>query len=114
MSHMTYNILRNAYANEEHRGRRGRMSSRLREIQGHMNAQRSDANAERWRRRNDACDDIEETFSIPDVQGTMIFVMTETMCSSLEQGLMCREIRDLGRNTYIALDNPLLARAFDV
>ena len=113
MSHMTYNILRNVYANNDNRGRRGRMSSRLREIQGHINAQRSADNAEKWRRRLFCVMNLSE-YDIEDTQGTLIFVVTESMCDDAMKGYWSEEICDLGRDTYIALDNPLLARAYDV
>lgn len=113
MTSLTTGILHNLYSKSEYAGRRSRVARRLRDIQGDINNARHDANVEKWRRRNDACDDIEETFSIPDVQGTLIFVVTETMCSSLEEGLMCGETRDLGMTTYIMLGNPLLARMYD-
>jgi hypothetical protein len=110
---MTYNILRNVYANKEYRGRRGRIARRLRVIQGYMNDARSDAREERWKRRLFCVMNLSD-FDIEDTQGTLIFVVTESMCDDAMQGNWSEEICDLGRDTYIALDNPLLARAFDV
>lgn len=113
VSNMTYNILRNIYANSEYRGRRARVARRLRDIQGHINNARIDAREEKLFARDDAAGMLMERYSIPDVQGTLIFVVTEKMRDDVEKGIWSEDIRALGRDTYIALGSTLLARAFD-
>lgn len=109
----TPEILRNVYAKEEYEGRRGDIARRLRRINRDINVRVWRTREEKWKRRLFCVMDL-SNYDIEDTQGTLIFVVTESMCDDAQKGIWSEEIRTLGRDTYIALGNSLLARSFDV
>ena len=113
MMSLTTGILHNLYSKSEYAGRRSRVARRLRNINTEMNDIRTHDVSEKWGRRDAMIDVLENAHAIPDVQGTMIFVVTESMCDALERGERDDDIRNLGAETYIMLGNPLLARMYD-
>ena len=110
---LTTGILHNLYSHREYKGRRARVARRLRNINAGINDIRTNDVSEKWKRRDAMIDVLENMHAIPDVQGTLIFVMTESMCDTLERGERDDDIRNLGAETYIMLGNPLLARMYD-